>query len=82
MRKHYLIALFILLNLVAVTQVVVPVELQYSEIISQQTRLSELNYLSFDKAINTSEFGAFPVYYYEVECPRFEPMLEYIQAGE
>ena len=69
MRRNYLIALFVLLNLVAVTQVIVPVKLQYSEITTQQTRQFMLNYLSFNEAINTREFGAFPVYYYEVDLP-------------
>lgn len=69
MRKQYLIAIFTLLQLFAVSQVVVPVKLQYSEIIKQSTRHLELDYLSFNGAQNLFEFGAFPVYYYEVDLP-------------
>lgn len=69
MRKQLLIAIFTLLQLVVVSQVVVPVELVYSEITNQPTRHSEVNYITFDGAQNTFEFGSFPAYYYEVDLP-------------
>lgn len=69
MRKHYLIGIFILLHLVAISQIVIPVRLGYSEIITQKTRLSELNYITFNGAQNLFEFGALPLYYCEVDLP-------------
>ncbi len=57
------------MHLAAVSQIVVPVKLEYSEISSQKTWQLEVNYLSFTGAQNLSEFGAFPVYYYEVDLP-------------
>ena len=60
------------------SQVVVPVSLQYSGIIKQKSNNIEINYISFDGAQNHNEFGAFPVYYYEIERPNifFECEIE------
>ena len=69
MRKFYLLYILLLLSVVSVTQVVVPVSLQYSEILTQKTNLLEVSYISFNDAHNLLEFGAFPVYYCEVDLP-------------
>lgn len=69
MRKQYLIAVFALLHLTAATQVVVPVSLQYSEIAAQKTNQTELNRITFNESRNLFEFGALPVYCYEVDLP-------------
>ncbi len=57
------------MNLLVTAQVVVPVSLQYNSIITQKTTHFDLSYISFNESQNNFEFGAFPVYYYEVELP-------------
>jgi hypothetical protein len=69
MRKFLLLVVFVISALITVSQIVVPVSLQYSEITEQQTSQSNLNYVTFSGSQNILEFGAFPVYYYEVELP-------------
>ena len=69
MRKQYLIGIFILLHLFAITQEVIPVKISYSEILTQNTRQSELNYITFNGAQNLFKFGALPLYYCEVDLP-------------
>ncbi len=69
MRKQYLISIFTLLHLIAISQVVIPVKINYSETITQETRLSKLNYITFSGAQNLFELGALPLYYCEVDLP-------------
>lgn len=69
MRKQYLIGIFALLHLAAISQIVKPVKLAYTEIITQKTQQSELNYITFNGAQNLFEFGALPLYYCEVDLP-------------
>lgn len=69
MRKQYLIGIFILLQLAAISQVVKHVNISYSEFITQETRQSEINYLKFNGAQNLFEFGALPLYYHEIDLP-------------
>ena len=69
MRKPYLLFISLLLSLTSVAQVVIPVSLQYTDITTQKTNLFEVSYISFNDAHSLLEFGAFPVYYCEVELP-------------
>jgi len=69
MRKLLLLLIITLFQFVVVSQVIVPVELQYSEMTKQVTRHSEVNYITFEGAKNTFEFGSFPTYYYEIDLP-------------
>ena len=69
MRKVFLIGVFILLQLVVVSQVVMPVKIEYSDIVTQETRQTELNYITFDGAQNLLMYGSLPLFYYEVDLP-------------
>lgn len=69
MRKLYLLPLFVLTGFFATAQVVVPVELHYSEISTQKGHFGDLNSISFNNAQNIYQFGSLPVYYFEVDLP-------------
>jgi len=69
MRKLNLLSILLVLGVVSVSQVVVPVSLQYSRITTQKTNQLEVNYIAFNDSHSLLEFGAFPVYYCEVELP-------------
>ena len=69
MRKIYLISFTFLFSLILTAQVSIPVHLSYDNVIKQKTRSGELSYLTFNEAINLSEYGAFPVYTYDIDLP-------------
>ncbi len=57
------------MSLAAVSQVVIPVSLQYSNIITKKNNQTDFTYISFNNASNLLKFGALPVYYYEIKLP-------------
>jgi peptidase C25-like protein len=69
MRKTLLIIFtLILLTVNLFSQKTIKVELQY-DIINQKTRLLEVNYLTFEGAVNLSQFGALPLFKCEIDLP-------------
>lgn len=64
-------------------QSVVPVSLDHGEMYSQEFQNTEVNYLTFDNAINLPKYGAFPVFTKEVELPAqlFECEIEIFVIG-
>lgn len=69
MKKTLLTYLLLIIQSGIFAQLVIPVEIQHNDIITQQLRNSNINYLTFDNAVNISEFGSFPLYYTEIELP-------------
>ncbi len=78
MRKTLLIILALLVVKTGLlAQKTVRADLGY-DVIKQETRTQVVNYITFEGAVNLSEFGALPLYYCEIDLPNeyFECEIE------
>ncbi len=81
--KRLLLTIYIILFQIGIfAQNVVPVKLAHHELQTQVLKNTQVSYLSFQDAINLPDFGAFPVYYKEIELPAplFECEIEIINT--
>ncbi len=69
MRKIYLITIAVLFNTALFAQINQLVNICFNDVIKQETKHSEVVYLTFDGAVNIAEFGSFPVFKYEANLP-------------
>ncbi len=69
MRKFILIIVFVFVNAVLFAQLNIPVQIQHDDNVRFNNRNIELETLSFERSTNLYQWGALPLYYYEVELP-------------